>query len=390
MTGAFGRTVLAASLAAAFPSWALWDDKLEVFAQVNATHDSNVFRLSDNVEAGPRSDTAITTAAGFALDVPWSLQRFQAGFTWYDARYRRFEDLDHRGHRGTANWLWSITPRLTGDLGFVQTRGLASFANIQGRTPDLVTARSAYANAAWMVSPSWRLHALLVGAEVEHTGAREINDLEAATAEMGVSYVTAQENRLGVAYRREEGKNPRTFLLFGQPFDNAYEQDSVGMQGRWVITGLSRLDGRVDYTRRRYEQLSQRDYSGPTFRLTHTYTPTGKLTFATSVQRDIAPLEDITSSFVLVTGVTVRPDWAVTEKINVRGNLSYSRWEYFADQIFSQDFEHRVKNIGVSVMYRPTRRIALSTGVSREVRTSTLTNADYKVDTAMVEARIGF
>lgn len=390
MTGAFGRTLVAASLAAAFPSWALWDDKLEVFAQVNATHDSNVFRFSDNVATGPRSDTAVTTAVGAMLNVPWSLQRFQANVMWYDARYRRFEDLDHRGHRANAAWLWSVTTRLTGELGVTHNRGLASFANIQGTEPDLVTTRSAYGNAAWMVSPSWRLHALLVGAEVEHTGARSVNDLEVATAEMGVSFVTAQENRLGVAYRREEGKNPRSYLLFGQPFDNAYEQDSLGMQGRWVITGLSRLDGRVDYTRRRYEQLSQRDYSGPTFRLTHTYTPTGKFTVATSVQRDIAPLEDITSSFVLVTGITVRPDWAVTEKINVRGNLSYSRWEYFADQIFSQDFEHKVKNIGISVMYRPTRRIALSTGVAREVRTSTLSNADYKVDTAMVEARIGF
>ena len=395
-TGVFGRSLLAASLLAAIPSWALWDDKLEVFVQENITRDSNVFRLSESVDAGTsigssqRSDTIYTTSAGFLLDVPYSLQRFQASYTWFDARYKNFEDIDHRGHVGRANFLWAVTTRLTGELGYQTQRGLASFANIQGRRPDLVTQHMAWANAAWMMLPSWRLHATVNAAEAKHTGSLEVNDIELAAGEAGLSYVTAAENRLGVAFRQERGRNPRERLAFGLPFDNEYKQESLGVQGRWVVTGLSRFDGRVDYTRRRYEQFTQRDYSGPTFRVTHTYTPTGKLTIATTAQRDIAPLEDITSSFVLVTGVTLRPDWAITEKINLRGHFAYSRWEYFGDQLLSGDFEHRVRNAGVTLMYRPTRSIALSTGVTREHRSSTLTNADYKVDTVMVEGRVGF
>ena len=380
---------------AALPARALWEDRLEVFVQENVTRDTNVFRLSKNVDPGgtigesARGDTIYTTSVGFGLDVPWSLQRFQLGYTWYDVRYRRFEDIDHRGYTGRAAWLWSVTPHITGDLGFQQARGLASFANIQGRRPDLVTARMAYANGAWMVSPSWRLHTALSDAETRHSGERVVNDLEARSGELGLSYVTAQDNRLGVSVRAERGRNPRPQLLFGTPFDNEYRQESVGVQGRWVLSGLSRLDGRLDYTRRRYDEFTDRDYSGPTLRLTHTWTPTGKLTIATTLLRDIAPLEDITSSFVLVTGVTVRPDWAMTDKISVRGNFSYSRWEYFGDHVFSNDFEHRVRVAGVSVLYRAARHVSLSGGVTREVRTSSLTNADYKVDTAMVEAHLG-
>jgi hypothetical protein len=74
----------------------------------------------------------------------------------------------------------------------------------------------------------------------------------------------------------------------------------------------------------------------------------------------------------------------------VRGLLAYSHWDYFSATQLGEDFQHRVKTLGLTVMYRPTRRIALSTGYSREIRTSTLVNADYQVDTAMVEARIGF
>lgn len=395
--GGFGRTALAAALwAAASPAWALWGDKLEIFAQENITYDSNVFRLpaaSDpcvSIGSCAKDDTVFTTSLGAVLDVPYSLQRFQGAFTWYDARYRRFEDLDHQGHIARAAWLWSVTPRITGELSYADEKGLASFANIQGRRPDMVTQRMALASAAWMVVPSWRLHAAANWAEARHTGGLRVNDIELEALEAGISYVTAQENRLGVAVRAEEGRNPSDFVVGGIPFNNEYEQKSVGVQGRWVVSGLSRFDGRLDYTRREYDRFSERNYSGPTFNLTHTYTPTGKLTIATTAQRDVAPLEDVTASFVLVTGITVRPDWAITEKMSLRGHFAYSRWEYFGVQPLFVGYEHRVKYASVTLMWRPTLRIAISGTLGTERRTSSLSNADYKVDTAAVEARIGF
>ena len=394
--GVFGSTLLVAALSTAFPSWALWDDKLQVFAQENITYDSNVFRLpgaSDpcvSINSCAKDDTIFTTSLGAILDIPYSLQRFQAAYTWYDARYRRFDDLDHQGHVARAAWLWAVTPRLTGEISYDDQEGLASFNNIQGRRPDMVTRRMALANAAWMILPSWRLHGAANWGEARHTGELRVNDIELEAIELGVSYVTAQENRLGVAVRGEEGRNPNNFVIAGLPFNNEYEQRSVGVQGRWVVSGLSRFDGRLDYTKREYDRFPERNYSGPTFNLSHTYTPTGKFTLATAISRDVAPLEDVTASFVLVTGITVRPDWAITEKLNLRGHFVYSRWEYFGVEPVAADYEHRVKGAAVTLMWRPTLRIALSGTLGTERRSSSLSNADYKVDSAAFEARIGF
>jgi exopolysaccharide biosynthesis operon protein EpsL len=393
-TGSFGSAFLIGALWAASPAHALWDDKLEVFVQENVTRDDNVFRLSDKVDAGAeigdsrRGDTVYTTSAGFFLDAPYSLQRWQAAYTWYRANYRHFNDLDHDGYIGRASWLWAVTPNLTGDLAYNQVRGLSSFANIQGRRPDLVTTKMAYANAAWMMTASWRLHGVLTGAETAHTGLRAVNDLEMRAAETGLSFVNAQENRVGVAVRFERGRNPNSVDIGGITFDNEYEQESIGVQGRWVVTGASRFEGRADYTRRRYERFSDRDYTGPTFRVTHTWAPTAKTTVATTVYRDVAPLEDITASFVLVTGISIKPEWNITEKVSVRGNLSYGKWQY--QELIQDDFEHRVKNATVSVLWRAARHITLSGQLMREVRTSSLPLGDYKVDTAMVEAHVGF
>ena len=90
------------------------------------------------------------------------------------------------------------------------------------------------------------------------------------------------------------------------------------------------------------------------------------------------------------TAITVRPDWAITEKINLRAHFAYARWEYFGVQPFQADYENRVKTAALTLMWRPTRRIALSGILGREYRSSSLAGGDYKVDTAAIEARIGF
>ena len=396
-TGITGRTalVLAACLWPA-SSWALFNDTVELWVSETVNYDSNVFRISDRLEpgsaigAGQRHDTFLTTAIGATADIPVSLQRFQLAVGWYDARYRTFEDLDHRGHSARAAWLWSITPRLTGELSYNRSESLASFANIQERRPDLVTSQMALANGAWMATPSWRLHGEATAARTEHSDARAINNIEYASLEGGVSYVTAQENRVGVAVRAERGRSPDELSVGGVPFRNEYDQVGVGLQGRWIVTGHSRFDGRLHYTKREYEQFSSRNYSGPTFGITYTWIPTGKITVATILARDVAPLEELSASFVLVTGITIRPDWAISEKLNLRGTLAYQNWDYRGDPLLGLQFEHKVRTAGLELVWRPTLRIAVTGQVSHERRTSTLVNADYDVNTAAIGARIGF
>ena len=121
--------------------------------------------------------------------------------------------------------------------------------------------------------------------------------------------------------------------------------------------------------------------------MTHTWVPTGKTTIATTVWRDVAPLEDITASFVLVTGISVKPEWNITDKVDVRATC-LRRYPY--QELFSDDFEPRVKHANVSVLWRAARHISLTGALTHEVRTSTLPLGDYKVSTAMFEAHVGF
>src|SRR6266705_5556052 len=79
-------------------AFALWDDKLQLFAEEKVTHDDNIFRISKDLDpatvigSSSRGDTYRTTSLGFNLDAPVSRQRFQMGYTWNATRYDRFSD----------------------------------------------------------------------------------------------------------------------------------------------------------------------------------------------------------------------------------------------------------------------------------------------------------
>ncbi len=396
--------LLAAPLLAPLPAAALFNDRVELFAAENITYDSNVFRLSKSLDpqtalgTDHKDDWISTTQLGVNVNVPYSLQRFQLNYTWLGNRYQRFDQLNYNGHAGRAAWLWSITPELTGDVGYTDTETLANFANlgtpgiVAPTNKDLLRTKQGFVNAVWFPVASWRLHA--GGATVEQTHSdpiQRINDIETDTGVVGASYVTAQDDRLGVEGRFERGKSPHDDLLNLNGTINGYRQDSVGVVGHWIATGHSTLDGRVDYVRREYDQPTTADYSGPTGRFAYTWTPTGKITVVGSIYHDIGPIADVQSSnFVLVTGASVKPVWAVTDKVSVGGDAEYNKWDYRGNLLTGLNYTHWTRTFGANVAWHATEKILLTAGYTYELRTSTLPLSDYRDNLVTVSARIGF
>ena len=77
-----------------------------------------------------------------------------------------------------------LNPGFKGTLGYTEAQGLASFANIQSRDPDLVTSRSLYATGNYLVTPRYRLSAALTGAETRHgSESRKVNDIDLESGE---------------------------------------------------------------------------------------------------------------------------------------------------------------------------------------------------------------
>src|SRR6266704_6366672 len=381
-------------------AFALWDDKLQLFAEEKVTHDDNIFRISKDLDR----DTYRTTSLGFNLDAPVSRQRFQLGYTWNATRYNQFTDLDSDGHDARATWLWQLGNDASGQLGYTETFALASFAFIQSATPDPLRTRQAFFNAAYLVTPRWRLQAGVRGLEQTNGDPqRQKFDVNVRYTDVTVSYVTPANTSVGLSARTEDGSfpNPGTSVT---SVDNAYRQDSVGIVADWTMTGASHVSARSDRVRRRYAHAPQQDFDGETARGEYDWKPTGKLSLAAVVQRDIYPYLDIGSSFVLIKGVTLRPTLSLTEKIDVSGTFDYSIRDFLGNPGLASGVtssrSDRVRSATATVSYRPARTLTLLMSAQREARSSnvvpdpTATPAvlpvDYVVNVISITARIAF
>src|SRR5262245_45219841 len=193
-------------------AFALLGDRLEVFVSETLTYDSNPIRISKNASTfnllgtDKRSDHYWTTSGGFNFDVPVSRQRFIGGLAINDVRYDRFKDLSYTGHDGRAIWLWQAGNSLSGQVGATQNKALASFINFQVRIRDIVTTQTAFANASFLINPSWQLRAGVDQLNQEHSEtARAFNNIELTGTEGAITYLSRAGNSIGVLVRNEEG-----------------------------------------------------------------------------------------------------------------------------------------------------------------------------------------
>ena len=394
--------VVAGMLVPVADATALWKDKVEVFVAETITHDDNVFRLSDasdpatTIGSSSKGDTYTTTLLGFRFDVPVSRQRFLGELSWSDERYDEFTVLNFTGHNGRAMWKWQAGNDLSGELGYTEVRELASLANIQGdvqsSAPNPLKTQRTFLNAAYMLTPRWRLQGELSKRKQTNDVFQE-NDTSINGTELTGSYITPADNQIGVSLRVEDAEFPYPQLVNGLPLDNAYSQRNVAAVLGWTPTGHSRIRARAGWITRDYEQLPQRDYDGSMYRIVYDWNPTGKFTLTAILQRDISPDEQVNTSFALVKGIALYPTLRLTEKISISAALEYSDREYLGDaQLLSQGLTRtdRVRMGMLTATYSPIRPVKLEMSLQRESRSSTLAFADYDFNVIGVSAGFRF
>jgi exopolysaccharide biosynthesis operon protein EpsL len=398
----------AALLLSARDAAALFGDRLELFAQERVTYDDNVFRIARGIDPKPitgsqsTADVYTTTTLGLNLDVPVSRQVFLGGWAWNIVRFDKFDDLDLTGHEGRAQWNWQLGNDLSGHLGYTDIKAQAAFAGIGARVFDPVTTRTAYGDAMYDLTPSWRLSAGGTDTEQRHqVDTRKFNDVDIRTANVGLAYVNAAGNPLGVAARREEGDYPnRVFIPGFSIIDNSYRQNGAGVFTEWGVTGQSHLSAHVDRIRREFDKVPQRNFDATVFRVAHDWAYSGRLTTSTIIRREVAPVEDLAASIALVRGFSFDPTYRLTEKASLLGTYDYARRRYLADPgITTTDplivstrpagSEDRLWIASIGVSYRYSRGVTFLTTYSHEDRTATYAFGDYRANVVFVQARVG-
>ena len=312
-------------------------------------YDDNVFRLPSNItpaqEAGlrasgssARSDTIFTLSAGAAINKDISRQNIQLGASVNQLLYTEHTDFDTTLLNLGATWNWRVGNELSGQVGYKQNQYPSQFLEVQTFTPNKRTVAIPFVSIGYQFHPSWEVRGGYQFVDITNSAERfRLSDLEQSQYEGAVRYRTQFGNLVDLYYRFTDGKRPNveTALLVTDPLlqrPGQFEQNDVGLRvERWELSGRSRFEGFLAYTNRSYDQFASRDYSGPTGTLTFVYLPTGNTSVSLSVYRLIGAFTDVTTNYIVTTGVTLAPTWQATSKLAFGMNAFYQNRDYQGD-----------------------------------------------------------
>lgn len=249
-------------------------------------HNSNLYRVEGEPPPGFfRSDTLSVTSLVGGLDQPIGRQRVFGSVKLDNNRYKNNEYLNDQSYDVSAGVDWSTAENFSGTLSLAGSEHQRKF--------NLDTAPG-------VVETQKNLERVNQGDLVARVGVVTPLTIEGQLGFRRVDYTAPQyasseyeqtRGSLGVRWR----PGITTFGIAASLADTDYNvsgerlrRTALDFTAYWPGSGASTLWLRLSPTRVEYEQLSQRDFDGPTGALRWTWVPTGKLNIDTRLVYDIA------------------------------------------------------------------------------------------------------
>ena len=371
------------------------DDTFTLSASQVFQFDDNVYRVAPGVRPFGQSpgDRISVTSFRAGFDRQYSRQRLRASADFARIGFERFDSLNYDTQGGELRWDWALGRLLSGRLSFDQTQTARDPADVGGSRSSIVTSRSTQFSGDFWWHPDWS-----VGAAIERytatysDAASQASDYEALRPELRLTYRPRSGNQIALVGRFTDGSYPNR-----QPnvlSDDSFEQTDLQLSGRWQLTGHSRLSGYAGFTRRQHPNLTNRDFSGPTGRLTYDWTPTGKLALSATVRREIGARDDLFDNFVVTRAASITPSWAVSARVLMQATAEWRERDFRGDPgLLSGSAASDgdiTRTYTLSLNYSPIDPLRLGVSLSRYRRTSDSATAEYTANVGMVSAQYQF
>lgn len=283
------------------------------WAQAGVMYDTNALRLTagDNKERIARFGIG-----GRAEQRVVGRQRlyFEARADAY--RYDRYRELDNVGWAGLGEWRYELGNDLSGAIGVSARRFQAALSEVQASVADEIDERRGIATAAYRLGANSRLRGGFEHLRYERP-TRRVAETRTNVFTLGADYVTPIGNAVGLEWREARGDAPVSEAIApGVGVENDYRQRDLALTGSWAASAFIRVGGRAGYTQRGYTEVADRDFSGPTWRLTLDWRPGAKTVLTFETYRSMTSLVDVAASHVLIKGFSFGPSWAPSAKLN--------------------------------------------------------------------------
>lgn len=370
-------------------------DILSPYVGARYVYDSNFFRIQDEATAlarlgtTERAESYTRLLAGASFDLNISRQRLRAKAEAHRTRFSQFDALDFDGHAFELAWDWVAGGRLNGTAGINERVDQGSFVNIQRPVENLVTTRKKFARGVIEVGAPWKIRLDVENDEQRNSlTSQQAQNFSVDTLRAGLQYQTRKGSTLAFTSQKSEGRYPNREIIGSAPVDNDFVQWDNGIQATWEPTGKTELKGVLNYTRRRYDDVPQRNFSGVTGSLAGTWSVTGKSALKLLLGRNIGVVENTTASYSVNSSVALSAAYKASAKLDLDMVLARYRIEYAGDPGFVLSAgparEDTLDSLRIGANYAVLRNTRLGIAVQRGINASNRPQSSYTYNSVML------
>lgn len=245
----------------------------------------------------------------------------------FDARLGRFEysdldGLDHLAARIQARWNWRNGEYWSGDVGARYNRRLRDFANQLQPVIEIREEARLFGSVSRSLGSGWAIDLSGSTADVQFEETEAL-DLTRNTGELAVTYETALRSRFGVSAR-----------VVGGTFDSSnfrnFTETNVAALFTWPMSALTTFDARIGFTERDHRNPDRPDFNGVAGIVSLTRTAARENRFRLDLYRRPSNLGDEIANYALVEGISVTPQWSLSETLVLRLNAHVERRDFRA------------------------------------------------------------
>lgn len=379
----------------ALPATAKVGDTFRPFVSYTRYYDSNLYRLADSEKnlVPQLSDQYGVLSAGLNVDWQPGRQRVIASASKNLVRFSRYSNLDYDGADYQLKWNWRLGNHWSGQVGATESVTQSSLSDQLGLpVNNTVTRENRFANAEWQFHPRWHVGVGAAAAtSTNSTTGLAPADYEDTSVSATLGYATPKGSKLRAELRQVDGEYPNRPVTY---VDRLYTQTEYSLLGDWSVTGKLTARGKIGYTQRENDTLSQRDFSGMTGRVSADYFPTGKTMLTWALYREISNSDDLNASYQLNTGTSLGAAWLLNSRITLRANGSLENRTSEGDTgVVNPGLVQRDEDTlsgSLSLSYAPSRMATIGVGLQTGRRDSNTPVNDYTFRSVFVSVRADF
>ncbi|MFT3857772.1 MAG: hypothetical protein QM742_09835 [Aquabacterium sp.] len=342
-------------------------------------HDNNLLRQKENKAA----DIVSSTQLSVGLDKRLGRQHYFLDATVAKNKYRDYSKYDNDSYSGSGSFTTDIGSdfRLVADASLDRSLPAFEDSTLNRTVRNTRTSHNIGVDLRYGLYGRLSVNAGLRKSKTDFAET-EVENKESTSVSTGLRYLPNELMYYGLTYTKTKTDfENRTFEFYEAAvlqnrIGEEVDSDNIGLGFAWQITGFSRFNGSIGYSRERNKYDKRRDFSGLTGAAGWRYTPTDKTVYKVNWSRDtnnsgsgsgaydvkLGQFTVAANGYVatnrVIDSFSLGMEYELTSKIGL--NASYSFIQY------NEEKQSVIQNVSNSFSSRKSRYNALTLGGTYE------------------------